>query len=967
VTATLHALGCGSAAGTYYTDDPNREARPKCRDNYYTRDGGGTWWTTGNSIVRHGAPVDKETFRDLCGGFDPRTGKALVRGAGERHRAGWDITFSTPKSFAILWAAGTAEQRALLEKIQNAAVDQALQFIIDEGLVEVRLGAGGRVRQAPAEILVAKFPHFTSREGDMACHVHSVLLNAARSANGKSKYLTVEPRKAYDWQLVLGSAFRAALAAQLVADLGFSLRPAGRDQFEIAGIPERMIEHFSKRARQIRAHTGPDASAAQKEVAALATRRAKASVPTGAELEKRWNKELAAFEIDPWKVALEAGRSPCRRQAIEIDYDFDPPEIAGDTSVALAASALLRTESVLTRKGLLHRSFVEASMKGKAIETVYGEISDLEAKQKLVRLDQHKASQHWTTAEIAAEEASLLRLVQERQRGSWFRPEAVEAALQAAPYLSDEQRRAIRHATSCEPTCILESGAGTGKTTLIRGVVDAARKSGLKKIIGLTPSWVAADELARSAGIEAMAIARFRHEIATGQRFVPDDNTLIIIDEAGMVGVRDMAAIFEAATRSTAAGETRSDCSPILLCGDRRQLASVAGGSALKAVSDLIERKATLTGVRRQTVDWQRAASVAMAQGDSEAGLRVYAEHGRVDLVAGREAAQAHTIEAWRELRQSYGDDVLVVTRRNRDAVALNLLARAILRNEGLIRGEEITLPSVDRDGDKAPLPLAIGDRIRFGETLHQHRIRNGTRGRIEGYAKRSGGSVRLAIRLEDGRLIEDAWSGFAQKRRRRHAGIPKIVHAVAGSVYSVQGRTSLATVHYIGSATDAREIYVANTRHRHDLRIVAEVDRLESACRARQEDARMAPTRLLLLERLFQEARRYHEKANVIDHVEDRIRFIASGQAELPRPQGRLNIGVAAEAARRVELAARYIGAQGRGFTVRLRQLAMSVLSDRRMPESVKTVIGKVRSWTHPNGIRRPYDRDLVVHEYGR
>jgi ATP-dependent exoDNAse (exonuclease V) alpha subunit len=314
-----------------------------------------------------------------------------------------------------------------------------------------------------------------------------------------------------------------------------------------------------------------------------------------------------------------------------------------------------------------------------------------------------------------------------------FRPEAVEAALQAAPYLSDEQRKAIRHATSSEPTCILEAAAGTGKTTLIRGVVDAARKSGLRIIIGLAPSWVAADELQRSAGIEAMAIARFRHEIATGQRSVPDANTLIIIDEAGMVGVRDMAAIFEIATIQTAAGEPKSECSPILLCGDRRQLASVSGGSALKAVADIIERKATLTDVRRQTVDWQRAASVAMAQGDSEAGLRVYAEHGRIDLIAGREAAQARTIAAWWDLRRSYGDDVLVVTRRTRDAVALNLLARNILRSEGLIRGNDVDLPSVDRDGDKTPLPLAIGDRIRFGEALHQHTIRNGTRGRSRG------------------------------------------------------------------------------------------------------------------------------------------------------------------------------------------------------------------------------------------
>jgi hypothetical protein len=308
------------------------------------------------------------------------------------------------------------------------------------------------------------------------------------------------------------------------------------------------------------------------------------------------------------------------------------------------------------------------------------------------------------------------------------------------------------------------------------------------------------------------------------------------------------------------------------------------------------------------------------------------------------------------------------VTRRNRDAVALNLLARNILRNEGLIHGDEITLPSVDRDGDKAPLPLAIGDRIRFGETLHQHTIRNGTRGRIEGYVKRSGGSVRLAIRLEDGRLIEDAWSGFAQKRRRRHAGIPKVVHAVSGSVYSVQGRTSLATVHYIGSATDAREIYVANTRHRHDLKIVAEVDRLESACRARQEDPRMAPTRSRLLERLFHEARRYHEKANVVDHVEDRISFIATGAVQLPRPHEGLNIGVAAEATRRVELAAQFIGEQGRGFTARMRQLAISVLSDRRMPESVQDIIGKVRSWMHSQSTAKSYcPQQSCTYEFGR
>jgi conjugative relaxase-like TrwC/TraI family protein len=941
VTATLHPLGCGRSAGSYYSEDPNREARPKSRDNYYTRDGNGTWWSSGSTLVRSGAPIDKETFRDLCGGFNPRTGKRLVRGAGERHRAGWDITFSTPKSFGILWAAGTAEQRAVLEKIQQEAVDQALELLIAERLVEVRLGAGGRRREAPDDILIAKFAHFTSREGDPACHTHCVLMNVSRATG---KYLTLEPRKIYEYQLVLGAAMRSALAERLTA-IGFSLREAGRDQFEIAGIPVSMIEAFSKRAQQIKARVGRDASAAQKEVAALATRRDKASVPTGADLEKRWKQELATFEIDPWTVAQKAGLVQSPRRDSDIDHSFEPPEIAGDSPVALAASTVFRTENVLTRKALLHQSFGESALQGKGIKPVYSEISNLEASGKLVRLDDHEAAQQWTTKGIAAEEAALLRLATKRVPTTLFRPEAVELTLQTIPFLSDEQSDAIRHATSSDPTTVLEAGAGSGKTTLIAGLIDAARRSGVSKIIGLAPSWIAADELARSAGIDAMAIARFRHELASGQRQALDADTLVIVDEAGMVGVRDMAAIFEAATLRNAAGEPGR--SPkILLSGDRRQLAAVAGGNSLKAVCDIIERRATLTGVRRQTVDWQRAASITMAQGDSGAGLRTYAEHGRIDLISGRQAALARAIQAWQDLRQSHGDDVILVTRRNRDAAELNLAAREILRAEGLIIGNDVKLPAVDREGESVHLPVAIGERIRFSETLHKHKLRNGTRGTIERCAISIDGSFRVTIRIEDGRQIEDEWSGFAQQGRRRHQGIPKVVHSLAGSAYSVQGRTAVATVHYIESSTDAREIYVALTRHRHDVRIVVESDRLDAAFRARQVDPRISPGKTALLECLFEEAGRYHEKANVVDHVVDRMKFMATGSIELPRAHGRLNVGAVVKAARRVEFAAQHFGSRGTALAVQLRQMAMRVLPDRGMPEPVRKVIATLESW---------------------
>jgi conjugative relaxase-like TrwC/TraI family protein len=958
MTASIRALGCGRAAGTYYTDDPNRETRTRARDDYYVGEGGGSWWSSGASIVRHGAAVDKATFQDLCGGIDPRSGKGLVRGSGDSHRAGWDLTFSAPKSFSILWMAGTAEQRAVLERVQQEAVDEALRFIVDERLVEVRLGAGGSRREAPTDVIVAKFPHFTSREGDASCHVHCIIHNVGRSPDGV--FRTLEPRKAYQWQVTIGSAFRSALAERLAA-LDFSLRPAGRGQLDIAGIPAPVIEAFSKRSGQVRKFAGADASAAQKEFAVLATRRAKTDVPTRDELEHRWRQELAVFDIDPWAAARDAGRAPRPQPDPAVDRNFNPPEIAGESPVVVAASALFRHESVLTRRDLLHRALIEASLRGAGIRSVYAGIASLESNGTLVRLGEPAAGECWTTPAIAAEEARMLRIAERNLSGSWFRADAVEAALDATPMLSAEQRHAVRHAASADGISLLESGAGTGKTTLARALVFAARKSHLT-ILALAPSWVAADEISRSTGIEAVAIARFRHELARGLRPAPDDRTLILLDEAGMVGTRDMAAILEAAnpadpTGTNATGTNVRGAKTVLIA-DRRQLSSVAGASALQAVADCIERKATLTEVRRQLVDWQRVASTVMARGDSEAGLRAYVENDRVDLVPGREAAQARTIDVWRDLRRRYGDNVIMVTRRNRDAASLNRIARIVRRGEGLIRGDDMNVPTVDRDGEQCLLALARGDRIRFGETLPHHKIRNGNRAVVERIGSGPHDSVRIAVRLEDGRLVEDDWRGFTRKGRGKRSAAPRIVHADAGTAYSVQGRTSAATVLHISSATDARELYVALTRHRHDARVVVESDRLDAVCRVRQADPRMLPPRSTVLERLFDEARQYSEKVNVVDFVEDRARFIETGLIRTLQPAPRLDIARVAAAARRFASTARMIGERGWALDTLFQRLTQRPCPVWHMPDAVRAVVSKIQTWIN----RRSPARGLAL-----
>ena len=877
--------------------------------------------------MRHGAAISAASFRDLCAGVHPGTGKALVRGAGPGHWAGQDMTLTPGKSVSILWMAGTPEQRAAIEAAHRAAVERALAFVEAEGLISVRTGAGGVERHRPSDLIVGRFDHYTTREGDPNIHTHCVFVNVAgapaNATSGRYKsqtHLTIEVEQLYTYQVCVGAAYRAALAEDLRQRFGLRYREAGRGQWEVAGLPEALLATFSKRSEQILDYAGAGATAAQREVAALATRRGKHELPTGSELETRWRAELSACAIDPWLAARHPERDATVAIAAAREADrempFDPPEIPGDTPVAQAASALFRHESVITRKDLLQRALEVAGVQGLGIGVVEAELADLERDGTLLPLATAEmvpgASACWTSPGIAACEAAMLRAADRPLERTWIAPEAVAAALARDTRLSAEQAEAVRHAAGPDGVSLLEAGAGTGKTTTAAVLVAAAHDSRMR-VIGLAPSWVAAEELGRSTGIPAQAIARWRHDRARATRAdaepgadaaALDRDTLVLIDEAGMVASRDLEAILSAAHAAGA---------KVVLVGDRRQLASVAGASGLRAVAEVIGRSAALGEVRRQVVDWQRAASVLMARGDAEAGLRAYVAERQVELFAGAEAARERVIATWTEQRVIHGDDVLIVTRRNVDAAALNARARAVLRAEGQLGPDLITPPARDREDRVVPLALAVGDTLRFGESLPHLGLRNGTRARVEGLVAGPDGDARLSLALDDGRVIETVWNALRQVPRfGRRPKYPKVVHAYAGTTYAAQGRTCAAVVMYVGAGTDAREVYVGLTRHRHAARVVVERDRLDALCRQRQADPRMPATDTMVLERLFREARSYREKANVVDYAADRVAFVRDGVLGLPeRVAAGIDVCRAVRAARALREAAAWLGIQ--------------------------------------------------------
>lgn len=162
-----------------------------------------------------------------------------------------------------------------------------------------------------------------------------------------------------------------------------------------------------------------------------------------------------------------------------MERDLDPPEIEGRGPIAVAASELFRHESVINRRELLLRALIEASFTGVGVEQVWTDLQLHEERGILCKLAGEQRAECWTAPSIAAVEASLLRAADRRDERDWFQSEAVEVAIRNASFLSHEQVQAVWFSANRDGVVVCNSAAGTGKTTLARTIIDAARRSGL--------------------------------------------------------------------------------------------------------------------------------------------------------------------------------------------------------------------------------------------------------------------------------------------------------------------------------------------------------------------------------------------------------------------------------------------------------------------------------------------------------
>jgi Ti-type conjugative transfer relaxase TraA len=525
----------------------------------------------------------------------------------------------------------------------------------------------------------------------------------------------------------------------------------------------------------------------------------------------------------------------------------------------IALKALTHQHSTFTRQDLAR--FVDRHTDGR--EQFAAVLARVEAAPELVRVGQDERGRERLTTRVMLETEHRLERAAgeiagyERHRVS---PAAEERALRAAERdgleLGEEQRAAFRHITSGPDLALVIGYAGTGKSALL-GVARAAWERDGYTVRGLALSGIAAQGLERGSGIASRTIASLEYAWARGEDRLGGRDVLVV-DEAGMVGSRQMERVLSQAHEAGA---------KVVLIGDPEQLQAIEAGAAFRA---LYERHgaAEITEVRRQREGWQREATRELATGRTGEALERYNAAGMVQEAETRSEARAALVAGWEAMRQAHPEESRIILAYTRaDVGELNALARERMREAGVLRGADRVVET--ERGERA---FAEGDRILFlrnerglgGRDGNGVAVKNGTLGTVLAVAE---GGERMRVRL-DGAGPEREWTVTFDTREYAH-----IEHGYAATVHKAQGITVdrahvLATPHL-----DRHAAYVGLTRHREGVALhYAREDFADRERLAHTLGRERAKDTTLDYERESDLVRRYAERRGLVPESEIRL-----------------------------------------------------------------------------------------------
>ena len=792
--AAMDRQSAGGGLGEYYAESETRGAVWICAgDTYKVAELVGL-----SDEQRAGGAADLDVVaRWLDDGIAPN--EASGNAFGPRANHGFDLTFCAPKSVSV---ARGVDVTGVIEKAfslaHNDGIAAALTYAAEHvAYTRVHNPVTGKkdLVRLPG-LVAAAYQHETSRAGDPHLHTHVLLFNKQPRADGK--LVAIDSDSLWHEAKAMGVVYQVTVRRRIFELLSLEWGPiaAHSAMAELAGVDPELLAAASQRSTQlgqwaaenlvIVGEDGP--SAAQLARAQKATRPRKPEHRPWVELKAEWRQRFGELVLDP------AAQAAAREQRIAA-AGVKARDLLGAAVAGMDKPAFTRADLIEALGGQM-----PVTLDGADAEPL--ELLERMADVAAMRITEPRAPhereghERYTAAPIIAEEIALFELLGGRREAAAVPAEAVDTA-----GLSADQAAAVEAiAVSPQLVQVLSAPAGAGKTTSLRALRTAAHRGGMARVIAVAPTGRAVDvALAEGAADHGGTVAKALADLCGGQLRL-SAQTLLIVDEAGMVGT---AALRELLTAAADAG------TKTVLVGDPRQLSPVRarGGMFAQLCADLPWAQ-HLSEVWRMRDPAERIASLAVRDGDPAALAEAatwYRDHER--LSTGDPVTMADdALRAWTAERAEGFDSLLIADRWeiadalneriHRQTVAADAPTVAGARRHRIGQGDVV----ITRRND---LTVAVVNG-RDNTPVTDAPVRNGQRWYVQ--AVDPTGKSCTARRIEDGAIAV-----FDGDYLRNH-----VHHGYAVTVHAAQGATA-ERCHAVLSVTgQRRSAYVAMTRGRH-------------------------------------------------------------------------------------------------------------------------------------------------------
>jgi conjugative relaxase-like TrwC/TraI family protein len=707
-----------------------REAVAQQQLEYYTARGEspGRWAGPGAEVLGLRGEVTDTDFAAVLAGTHPRTGEDLGKHWRRQTVVAFDVTVSAPKDVSILYALGDERTRSTILRIHGEGVHAAAGYLqANVGWARQYNPEAKTTEAVRAKLVMPEFVHRTARPVtdpatgtvtvDPQLHTHITVPTWVQRPDWSWSRLHSEPL--YQHAAAAGAIAQSEWRDRLVRELGISTVVDGKGCFSIAGITAAQRREFSRRSLQV------DAAAAAydvttrsgREVATLDTREGKHEVAATEDLFARWQERAASVGLDGETVQAMLHREPGALEPRRLDVQRSVD--------ILGVHGLTARQATFTRRDVIRAvaSHAPLGMSRMQLEaTVDGILADRESVQPLpprlrggetepeamLRWSETGHDLRYTTPEMLSLERGMVAAAEARAGAGvgMARADTVAAAMAARRTLTADQRAMIQEiCLSPAGVLVIEGDAGVGKTYALEVCRDAFDTSGVE-VVGCALAGRAADLLEEGSDIASTTVAATLHQLQVER--LPYGGVLVV-DEAGMLGDRQLAELVSLAARDEA---------KLVVVGDPFQLQPIEAGAPMRTLSDHIGRVELHENIR-QHYDWERATLQLLRDGKAREAYREYMRYDRIHDAHSVAERRVRVIEDHARL-EAGGLNTVILARRRDEVAALNELAHARSVAEGRVYGPALSV------GDKA---YQVGDRVICLANERSGAVSNGTRG----------------------------------------------------------------------------------------------------------------------------------------------------------------------------------------------------------------------------------------------